>query len=603
MQRTWRKLKFRLDERTRRIAPPLWKYSFLFILLTSFFGVIFLVADFGFSWDPVLRETFNEILNGISYMLMFLYSLQLILLLFPGRPKLSRPNIYAKFGIIIVLGYLIISGFGEAAYFKSIEISRLLQYAVIVFIFLRASGRYSKAIYSIQLHPAKLFLLSFIFIILVGAFLLLLPEATNSPVSFVDALFTSTSAVCVTGLASVDTASQYTWLGKFIIMILIQIGGLGIMTFTSFFGTFMGASSTLHESNALGTMINTKKMSNIVSSLFAVVLLTFFIEGVGVALLYFLSPPDYFADDYSRFFFAMFHAVSAFCNAGFSNLPGNMMNHVFIDNPSLQLVICGLIIFGGLGFFVMSNYLDFIKHKVTNIFRWIARRKKIYKPNLIDINSIIVGRTTLILLILGTLFIFLFESNGAFAGKSFSEKLLFSFFSSVTPRTAGFNTYDFSTLHVSTVLLIIVLMWIGASPGSTGGGIKTTTFALAILNAFTIGRGRKAIHFHGRKISTLSIQHALLLISFSIIVIFIGTIILAQLEPNKSLEVLMFEAFSAFGTVGLSLNLTPTLSESSKYVVIMLMFIGRVQFIAIFLSIIRKSRNNQIKLPEDDLFL
>lgn len=603
MQRTWRKLKFRLDERTRRMAPPLWKYSFLMILLASFFGVIFLVADFGFLWDPVLRETFSEILNGISYVLMFLYSLQLILLLFPGAPKLTRANIYAKFIIITALGCLIVSDFGESAYFKSIEISRLLQYAVIVFIFLRASGRYSKAIYSIQLHPAKLFLLSFVFIILVGAFLLLLPEATNSHISFVDALFTSTSAVCVTGLVSVDTAVQYTWLGKFIIMILIQIGGLGIMTFTSFFGTFMGASSTLHESNALGTMINSKKMSNIFSSLFAVVLLTFFIEGIGVALLYFLSPADYFADDYSRFFFALFHAVSAFCNAGFSNLPGNMTNAVFIDNPSLQLVICGLIIFGGLGFFVMSNYLDFIRHKITNLFRWITKRKKVYKPNIIDINSIIVGRTTLILLIVGTVLIFLFESNGAFVGKSFSEKLLFSFFSSVTPRTAGFNTYDFASLHVSTVLLIIVLMWIGASPGSTGGGIKTTTFALAILNAFTVGRGRKAIHFHGRKISTLSIQHALLLISFSIIVIFIGTIILAQLEPDRSLEVLMFEAFSAFGTVGLSLNLTPTLSDSSKYVVIMLMFIGRVQFIAIFLSIVRKSRNHQIKLPEDDLFL
>jgi Trk-type K+ transport system membrane component len=376
------------------------------------------------------------------------------------------------------------------------------------------------------------------------------------------------------------------------------------MTFTSFFASVGRSHHGLTEGSALSSMVLSKNMKQLFSALYAVIFVTVFFELTGVALIYFQLPADAFSDNISRFTFSLFHSVSAFCNAGFSIAPNGMMNEVFDKAYGIQMTIAWLIIFGGLGFFIITNYMERFLLIVKNFFRHFLRKhEKQFQPNLVSINSRLVVTTTFWLLSFGTGLFMFFEWDGVLSGLGFGEKLATSFFCAVTPRTAGFNTLDYSTLAFPTIMLTILFMWIGASPGSTGGGIKTTTFAIAFLNAFSIGRGKNKVHFHNREISNMSIRKAFLMITFSIFFVFLSTMLLSWHEPGVAIHALLFEAFSAFGTVGLSMNLTPWLSDSSKYILIFLMFAGRIGVITLFVAFIRKTRFLMFSYPEEEVFI
>lgn len=451
------------------------------------------------------------------------------------------------------------------------------------------------------LNPAQLFMISFGFIIFLGTFLLMLPKASTLPISFVDALFTSTSAVCVTGLSVIDTAYGFTPLGKSIILILIQVGGIGIMSFTSFFGLFFkGGLSSFSESFVLSDLLSEDNVSEITKTVVKVVLITLIIESIGALLIFLSLNPEYFPSIEKRINLAVFHSVSAFCNAGFSTLDMGLFNPGTRHNIPLLYWVSGLIILGGIGFPILLNMYSYIKFKISNLFNhFIYHKRAEVIPKLININSRLVILTTVFLLIVGTIIFYIFEKSNTISGMSFSEQIAHSFFGSVTPRTAGFNSIDYGKLSVSAIVLTIFLMWVGASPISTGGGIKTSTFAIAMLNTLRIARMKRHIEFNHREIHERSVNRAFTIIILSIVILGCASLIMQLLEPEKSALSILFECVSAFGTVGLSIGITPSLKDTSKILLVLLMFAGRMGILTVLFAFFRKTKSVVYRYPKD----
>ena len=455
------------------------------------------------------------------------------------------------------------------------------------------------------LNPAQLFMFSFAFLIITGAVLLELPNATTTNITFVDALFTSTSAICVTGLIVVDTATRFTDLGKSIILILIQIGGIGIMTFTSFFGFFFKkGTSSFSERFVLSDIFSEDNVSEIWKTLAKVVLITFILEGIGAAFLYFNMDKIYFSDFGERIKFSAFHSVSAFCNAGFSTLTDGINDYRIRGTYPILYVLSFLIILGGIGFPILLNLYTYVKYKIINLISIIRfKRKKDFIPMMINVNSRLVIYTTIFLIITGTVFFFLFENDHSLSGMDLSGKIAHSFFGSVTPRTAGYNSVNMGQLSIAAIVLTIFLMWVGASPVSTGGGIKTTTFAIAILNAFRIARLKNHIEFHKREIHERSVDRAFAIIILSIVILGCASLIMYLLEPDKGALKILFECVSAFGTVGLSLGITPELSDLSKLLLILLMYMGRMGILTLLFALLRRTDTSVYRYPKENIVI
>lgn len=454
------------------------------------------------------------------------------------------------------------------------------------------------------LNPAQLFIISFLGIIFIGAFCLQLPNATTEKITFLDALFTSTSAVCVTGLSVVDTQYTFTSFGKIIIMILIQIGGLGIMTFASYFSYFFKGSSSYENTLVLGELTSENKIGEVFRTIKKILLLTSIIVSIGAISIFLTTPTRNFDSFLSHLFFSIFHSISAFNNAGFSTLSAGLYDETLKYNYSFQLIISFLIIFGGMGFPIVFNVIRFFKYKLNLFFNKLLNTKKVeHVPWVINLNTRIILFTTFILLVVGTVAFFFFEYNGVLKNHSNFGKIVTSFFGSVTPRTAGFNTLDMADLSFSTIMFTILLMWIGASPASTGGGIKTSTFAIATLNFISLARGKDRIEINRREVADISVRRAFAIISLSLAVIGLAVLILVKIEPDKSFIHLSFEAFSAFSTVGLSINLTPRFGEGGKIILILLMFIGRVSTLTILIAIIKKTKYKNYKYPKEEILI
>ncbi len=478
-------------------------------------------------------------------------------------------------------------------------------FVLLFLLFLFEFSRFDIKNLTLVLNPAQLFIFSFAFIILSGAALLELPNATTAPISFVDALFTSTSAICVTGLIVVDTATRFTALGKSIILILIQTGGIGIMTFTSFFGFFFkGGSTSFSEKFLLSDFFSEDNVSEISKTLVKVIFITLLFEMIGAAFLYFSLDGNYFTTIGSKIRFSIFHSVSAFCNAGFSTLTDNLNDYRIRNSYSILYVISFLIILGGIGFPILLNLYTFIKYKILGLISWLRfGHKKDYIPKMIRINSRLVIYTTLFLLVIGTVFFFLFEKDHTLKGMDMAGKIAHSFFNSVTPRTAGYNSVVMSNLSVAAIVLTIFLMWVGASPVSTGGGIKTSTFAIAILNAFRIARMKRHIEFHKRELHERSVNRAFAIIILSIVILGCASLIMYLLEPDKGPLNILFECVSAFGTVGLSLGITSSLQDSSKLLLVLLMFMGRMGILTLLFALFRSSKSSAYRYPKENIVI
>ncbi len=454
------------------------------------------------------------------------------------------------------------------------------------------------------LNPAQLFIASFLVLILLGGFLLMLPKSTHEGISFIDAMFTSTSAVCVTGLIVVDTGTYFTDLGQTIIAILIQVGGLGIMTFASYFSYFFRGGSSYESHLILSDITSSKKIGEVFSILKQIILITFLIEGIGALLIYSTIDSALFSSVGERVFFSVFHSISGFCNAGFSTLPNSLYEPAFRFNYPLHLIVAFLFIFGGLGFSIVFNLVKYIRQRTqANILSLLKIKEDTHTPWLLNLNSRIVLITSLLLTISGTLLFYLLEYDNTLAEHGFVGKIITAFFGATTTRTAGFNSVDTSSLHFGTIMIVFLLMWIGASPGSTGGGIKTSTFAIATLNFLSLAKGKSRIEVFRREIADISVRRAFAIISLSLVVIGAAIFSIAFFDSEKDLMSIAFECFSAYSTVGLSLGITASLSSISKVVIITVMFVGRVSMLSILIAMIPKVKHQEYHYPTEEILI
>jgi potassium uptake TrkH family protein len=477
-------------------------------------------------------------------------------------------------------------------------------YTAIFLVFFRELSalriEFKKAVF----NPAQLFVLSFLLIIIAGTFLLMLPKATVTRINLIDALFTSTSAVCVTGLTVVDTGSYFTEFGQIIIVMLIQIGGLGIMTFTSYFSYFFRGGSSFESQLILRDLTNSEKISEVFTILKRILLITLLIEGIGSVFIFQTINKDLIPSLSDRIFFSGFHAISGFCNAGFSTLPNSFYEDAYQFNYPLHLIVATLFILGGLGFPIVFNLLKYLKAKLILLFFKIIKRKEhSHSPWLINVNTRIVLITSLVLSAVGTLAFLVLEFNNTLATHNFFGKIITAFFGAVTTRTAGFNTVDTAALSIPTVLTVIFLMWVGASPASTGGGIKTSTFAVAVLNIISVAKGNSRLQIYKREIPEISVNRAFAIIFLSLIVISISIGCLVIFDSGKGFLDICFESISAFSTVGLSRGITGDLTSASKLVLVITMFIGRISMLTLLIAFFKRVSSGNYRYPTESILI
>lgn len=470
----------------------------------------------------------------------------------PGEKKQKGLILFDVF--ILVMGFLLI--FYNAKFVVFFLLIRQTWYIIQFLLFRAFDGRLYKLLTG---NPPVTVMLSFILVIFLGTILLMMPvsSAQGKVTAPVDALFIATSATCVTGLVVVDVGSYFSLFGQIVILLLIQVGGLGLMTISTAFAIVLGQRLTLKLESAMYKVVGGSQSLNVLNLLKNTMFVTLIIEGLGAAFLYIRFSMDY--APLRAFYYSIFHAVSAFCNAGISLLPCNLSSYV--GDYIINIGITGLIILGGLGFNV-----------IIDLHHFIFRKSKVRK---LALHSKIVLLVTALLLVGGAIIFFLVEYHGIMKGLSIKEKLLASWFNSVSARTAGFNVIDIGSLSKASLLITMVLMFIGASPGSTGGGIKTTTFAVLVLSIIGMFKGTRDLSIFNRRIPNSNSREATSLVVLSATIIFIVLFFLLLLEPF-SFENLMFEAVSAFGTAGLSTGITPMLSTLGKLLIILLMYVGRI---------------------------
>ena len=456
-------------------------------------------------------------------------------------------------------------------------------------------------------NPALLIVVCFMTVIAFGTLLLLLPRSTLEHIRLpvADALFISTSAVCVTGLSTVEIAHTFTMEGQIIIALLIQIGGLGIMTITSFFALFFMDGIGLYSQFSLKNMIASSSES-LKSVLTNVLGFTFVIEIIGSLFIWLSIHPIKGMSLNDEIFFSLFHSVSAFCNAGFSTLEGNLGNDMILYNHnSFYLVISLLIVLGGIGFPILMGLKRIISYYGSELLHKVFRKdgQRSRYMHIADINTKIVLYSSLVLILLGTAGIAFFEWNGSFASFSPGEKVVQSLFNAVAPRTAGFNSVALSDFSRVTVILYLVLMWIGGGSQSTAGGIKVNTFVVALASLKSLIKGEHYTTLFNREISYSSIRRTLVVVFGSICIIALFYVALLILEPAIPSMDLLFESVSAFSTVGSSLGITPLLSNTSKILLVVLMFLGRVGFITVLMSIMPQKEQPKYRLPKEEIII
>ncbi|MDP3359250.1 MAG: potassium transporter TrkG [Lutibacter sp.] len=575
------------------------KTFFQITFLSSLIGLFILITDFGYDQSNPIQE----FINGYYFVVLALGILATAIRYITLKKNIKdKVFIFDAVSLLIILFIIFIHFFSQEAHrhLSFLYNDNWLKFAILLTLireFAEQKINYKRTL----LNPAQLFIASFIGIILVGTFLLMLPNATYSEISYLDALFTSTSAVCVTGLIVVDTGSFFTQFGQTIILLLIQVGGIGILTFASYFSYFFKGGSNYENQLVLSDLTNSQKLSDVFSTLKRILVITFSIEIIGGLLIYTSLNNALLPTFFERVFFAVFHSVSAFCNAGFSTLPNSLYESGFRFNYALQSYIIILLVIGGLGFPIVVNILKYSKYWIVNNFTHFSKIKKNHKPWILSLNSRITLITTLSLTVIGTVLIYISEYNNSLAQHHGIGKFVTALFGATTPRTAGFNTVDMTALNFSTIMLIFLLMWIGASPASTGGGIKTSTFAIATLNFWSLARGKTRIEVYRREISDISVRRAFAVISLSLAVIGTGIIAISIFDSDKDLKSIAFECFSAYSTVGLSIGITASLSEASKFVIILIMFIGRVSMLSILIAVIKKIKHKNYRYPTEEI--
>jgi trk system potassium uptake protein TrkH len=462
--------------------------------------------------------------------------------------------------------------------------------------------RYQQRILIKGVRPEWILSGSFALLILAGTLLLLLPRASampEAPLQPMDAFFTATSAACVTGLAVRDTGTEFSGLGQFIILVLFQVGGLGIMTFVAFLALTSSQSLPLSNTLALRHLLSTSGVAEMKRHIWVVLLFTVLFELIGAILIYISLPT---ADDpLEAAWWSAFHAISAFCNAGFALQPDSLV--AYQGNTGVMLTITALIILGGLGFLVVTDVVGIQLSRLPVIRRIPAvrrfnRRIPVYRLPLQTRLSLII---TACLVVVGMTGFWILEARYLLEDQPFWSRFGLAAFQSVTCRTAGFNSVAIDVLQPATLLLFMALMVIGASPVSTGGGIKTVTFGILILALRALLTGRDRVEVFGRALPQKVVFAALSVVVLYSVAAGAGIFALALTDPEMTLQAQSFEVISALSTVGLSTGITPELSSAGKSVLCVLMFVGRVGPLSLVLSVFQAAPRARYQYPEEEL--
>lgn len=444
-----------------------------------------------------------------------------------------------------------------------------------------------RLIANLNLRPSQTLALSFVGLIFAGTLLLMFPAATvdGKGALFLDAIFTITSAACVVGLSVVDIGDHFSFFGQAVILAAIQIGGLGIMVMSASFALMMGNRLQARTQTGLAQLVDVSTPEGVRNLVKSVAVITLFAESVG-ALALFVAFSERNAGDVNPLWWAIFHSISAFCNAGFGLAADSMSG--FVSDFYVCGVIMALMTLGGMGFFVISDLMNPLVWEIKRVGAIWQR---------LQIQTRVALIATLFLNVLGLLFFLFFEFDGALLGLSIPEKIWASLFQAMSARTAGFFTVPMGTLAPATVLFMMAWMFVGANPGSTGGGIKTTTAAVAIMAVRAMLLGREDVEMFGRRIPSVIVNRALSIIFVAVLIIGIFLMILLATQPLSS-EKLTFEAVSAFGTVGLSMDLTKELTPIGRICIILIMFAGRIGPLTLAMAIGERTRTKQYTLPE-----
>lgn len=442
---------------------------------------------------------------------------------------------------------------------------------------------------NLKLHPSHFLILWFAILIFLGATLLNLPFASvdDRSIGFIDALFTAASAVCVTGLVVVNTAAHWTIFGKLVILMLIQVGGLGIMTMATLIAFLLGKKITLKDRLLMQEEMNTTTIQGVVLLTRRVLFLTIGVELVGAIFLSMAFIKDY--GTAKGIWFAVFHSISAFCNAGFDIIGNSLVDYV--DSPIVNITVVGLVIIGGLGFYAIMDIVQ----------------KKRFNSYMLHTKLVLIISASLLVFGFITMFVFEYNNPATMGSLELKGKILSSLFHSMTPRTAGFNTLDTGALTMPSTFLTIIMMFIGGSPGSTAGGVKTTTVGIVVIAIFRLIKGNEDVEVLWKRIPIKLILRAIAVIGIALMIIAISTLILLVSEKSLGLSFMdmLFEVVSAFGTVGLSRGLTPQLSDIGRLVITLTMFVGRLGPLTLAFGIAQRQKENKgyYRYPEGKILV
>lgn len=566
------------------------------VFLISLLGVFAIISDFGFSQN----ESTQFLLDSFYFFVLALGLVSTFIRYYNDKSLLKRKAfIFDVISILFTFWLFYLYLFVGVPFETDLILENKIWVKIaVLFTFIRESSDIKINFKRTFLNPAQLFILSFLFIIFIGSLLLILPNSTYNGISYTDALFTSTSAVCVTGLAVVDTGTHFTTFGQTILLILIQTGGLGILTFASYFSYFFKGGTSYENQLVLSDMTSSKKLGDVFSTLKNIILITFLIEFFSSVLIYFSLDSNLFKSNFDQIFFSAFHAISAFCNAGFSTLSNSLFEDNFKFNYLLQFIVILTFVLGGLGFPIVVNIIKFFKYKLLNIF---SNRKRKYRPWMLNLDSRITLITTIIITFVAFVLFYILEYYNTLNEHKGIGKIIVALFGATTPRTAGFNSIDTASLTMPTLMIVFLLMWIGASPQSTGGGIKTSTFAIAILNILSLAKGKTKIEIFRREIAEISVRRAFAIITLSLFVIGLSILFISIFDADKDLFDIAFECFSAYSTVGLSLGITSSLSIYSKFILIVVMFVGRISMLSLVIAVIKKIKHKNYSYPKEEI--
>jgi potassium uptake TrkH family protein len=438
-----------------------------------------------------------------------------------------------------------------------------------------------------SLSPARILVLSYLFVIFTGMFMLKLPKATYDSISWIDALFTSTSAVCITGLTTLNVTEIFTFEGQVFILVLIQLGGLGIITLTSFIALFIQRGFRLREQIVVQEVLDNENFSSLTSILKAIVMITFITELAGAVGLYF-SWKNLGFSEFERIFNAVFHSISAYCNAGFSIFPQGLQTPGYNFNATSLIIIMFLIVSGGLGFYTISDILG------------VGEIKMIRKNGLTPQSKIIL-LSTLFLIIFGALIVWIILMP-QWKDIPYGKQIMNAFFLSITSRTAGFSTVEIGNIAIPALMVVILLMYIGGAPNSSSGGIKITTGLILLTSFRAFVKGKNRVEIGWNTIPMTTVRRAFIVFVVSILLIFFALFILSLTESHTFFDI-FFEVVSAFGTVGLSRGITPDLTYIGKIMIIMVMFAGRIGLFTFAVAMTEERDSNGYHFPEINLMV